>query len=528
MDTHTISDAPDLSIATVPPTAQQRQLSLIVAAIVLAATGVITPFGATQLPQIDGIIPAFETVIFVSDLFTAALLSSHARIIGSHRLLVLASGYFFSALMVAAHVLTFPGAFAPSGLLGAGLQTAPWLFIFWHLGFPASIIVYVCLKDEKRTLPRSTIYWSAALVVLLALLLTWFATVHHDILPLMFADQRASVPFGNHITGIDLLTGVIALALLWRRQKSVLDLWLTVAVVCMVAELWVNTFVIGGRYSLGFYVARFLSVTVSAIVLLALLTESTVLYARLSNANALLRRERANRLMNVEAATAAIAHEVRQPLSAIMSFGGAALNRLKRMPPDLEKIRECVASVIEASGRADKIISSVRALYGKATDQRTMIDVTDIVRQALNLLKHDLQVNQISVATEFQQNLPTINANGTQIYEVILNLIKNAVDAMDSVPPGKRRLQLAAKLDKSNSVILLSIEDSGHGIVARDRDRIFDPFFTTKAAGTGLGLSLCRVMIEDHGGHLRLIKTDSSGSIFEIVLPIGSTSESRI
>jgi len=198
------------------------------------------------------------------------------------------------------------------------------------------------------------------------------------------------------------------------------------------------------------------------------------------------------------------------------------------MPPDLEKIRECVASVIEASGRADKIISSVRALYGKATDQRTMIDVTDIVRQALNLLKHDLQVNQISVATEFQQNLPKINANGTQIYEVILNLIKNAVDAMDSVPPGKRRLQLAAKLDKSNSVILLSIEDSGHGIVARDRDRIFDPFFTTKISGTGLGLSLCRVMIEDHGGHLRLIKTDSSGSIFEIALPIGSTSESRI
>jgi signal transduction histidine kinase len=528
MDTNTISDAPDLSIATVPPTARERQLSLIVAATVLAATGVITAFGATQLQEIDGTIPAFESVIFVSDLLTAALLSSHARIIGSHRLLVLASGYLFAALTVLSHLLTFPGAFAPSGLLGAGLQTTGWLFIFWHFGFLASVIGYAFLKDENGTLPRSTIYWSAALVVLLALLLTWFTTVHDDILPPLFVDRRTVTPLGNHATGIDFWTRVFALALLWRRQKSVLDLWLTVAVVCMVAELWVNTFVIGGRFTLGFYAARLLSVIVSVVVLFVLLAESTVLYARLSNANALLRRERANRLMNVEAATAAIAHEVRQPLSAIMSFGGAALNRLKRMPPDLEKIRECVASVIEASGRADKIISSVRALYGKATDQRTLIDVTDIVRQALNLLKHDLQVNQISVATEFQQNLPKINANGTQIYEVILNLIKNAVDAMDSVPPGKRRLQLAAKLDKSNSVILLSIEDSGHGIVARDRDRIFDPFFTTKISGTGLGLSLCRVMIEDHGGHLRLIKTDSSGSIFEIALPIGSTSESRI
>ena len=243
---------------------------------------------------------------------------------------------------------------------------------------------------------------------------------------------------------------------------------------------------------------------------------------------ALLQRERANRLMNAEAATAAIAHEIRQPLAAIVVGGRAALSWLKRKPPDFEETRASVVSMIEAGGRAEKIISSVRELYGKTIDQRTMIDVADIVRHVLNLLKHDLQVNQISVVTEFQQNLPEINANGTQVHEVILNLIKNAVDAMDSVHPSKRRLQLAAKLDKSNSVVLLSIEDSGHGIVAQDRDRIFDPFFTTKITGTGLGLSLCRVMVEVHGGHLRLIKTNSSGSIFEIALPIDSTSESRI
>ena len=320
MDTHTISHAPDFSIATVPPTARQRQLSLIVAAIVLAATGVITAFGATQLQQIDGFIPATEFVIFVSDLFTAALLSSQARIIGSHRLLVLASGYLFSALIVVSHALTFPGAFAPSGLLGAGLQTTAWLFIFWHLGFPASVIGYACLKDEKRTLPPSTIYWSAALVVLLALLLTWIVTVHHDILPPLFVDRRTLTSLGNHVTGIDFLTSVLALALLWRRQKSVLDLWITVAVVALVAELWVTTFVIGSRYSLGFYASRLLSVTVSIVVLIVLLTESTVLYARLSNAIALLQRERNNRLINIKAATSSIVHEVRQPLASIDSI----------------------------------------------------------------------------------------------------------------------------------------------------------------------------------------------------------------
>ena len=136
MDTHTISDAPDFSIATVPPTARERQLSLIVAAIVLAATGVITAFGATQLQQIDGFIPATEFMIFVSDLFTAALLSSHARIIGSHRLLVLASAYLFSALIVVSHALTFQVHLRRPAFLVPELQTTAWLFIFWHFDSP--------------------------------------------------------------------------------------------------------------------------------------------------------------------------------------------------------------------------------------------------------------------------------------------------------------------------------------------------------------------------------------------------------
>jgi signal transduction histidine kinase len=525
MDTHKISDAPDFSIATVPPTARQRQLSLIVAAIVLGATGVMTVFGATQLQQIDGFIPASEFVIVVSDLFTAALLSSHARIIGSHRLLVLASGYLFSALIVVSHALTFPGAFAPSGLLGAGLQTTAWLFIFWHLGFPASVIGYACLKDEKRTLPRSTIYWSAAFVVLLALLLTWIVTVHHDILPPLFVDRRTLTSLGNHITGIDFLTSVLALALLWRRQKSVLDLWLTVVVVALVAELWVTTFVIGSRYSLGFYTSRLLSVTVSVVVLIVLLTETTVLYARLSNAIALLQRERANRLMNVNAATAAMAHELRQPLSTIMAYGAAGLRWLKGPPLNLEEVGACLNSMVGASHRAEEIIASIRELFKQAPGQRTMIQVNDITREVLRLVKHDLQVGDISVITEFQENLPQIHANGTQIQEVILNLIKNAIDAMRRVS-NKRQLRLITDFD-GDSTVSLYIHDSGSGIAAEDQNRIFDAFFTTKPSGMGLGLSICRTMVEDHGGKLRLTNTGPHGSSFEVAFPIGSTSDTR-
>jgi signal transduction histidine kinase len=287
--------------------------------------------------------------------------------------------------MVVSHALTFPGAFAPSGLLGAGLQTTPWLFIFWHLGFPASVIGYACLRDEKRTLSRSTIYWSAAFVVLLALVLTWIVTVHHDILPPLFVDRRTLTSLGNHITGIDFLTSVLALALLWRRQKSVLDLWLTVVVVALVAELWVTTFVIGSRFSLGFYASRLLSVTVSVVVLIVLLTESTVLYARLSNAIALLQRERDNRLMSVDAATGSVAHEISQPLGAITLNISAALHLLKKTPPDLEEVHACLTAMAGESKHANEIVRSIRKLFKTTAHQMTLIEINHLVQKSIIL-----------------------------------------------------------------------------------------------------------------------------------------------
>ena len=193
------------------------------------------------------------------------------------------------------------------------------------------------------------------------------------------------------------------MALLWRRQKSILDLWLTVAVVVLVAELWVTTFVIGTRYSLGFYASRLLSLTVSVVILIVLLTETTVLYARLSNVIGLLQRERANRLMNVQAATAAMAHEMRQPLGAIVSYGAAGSKWLKRTPPNLEEVGDCLSSMVGASYRAEEIIARIRELFKQAPSQRTIIQINDITREVLRLAKHDLQVDDISVITEFQR-----------------------------------------------------------------------------------------------------------------------------
>src|SRR6516225_3964192 len=236
-----VADKFGSSIATMKPTVWQLRLTLVLAAVVLIATGIIAPFGAIQLRRIDGFIPTTESAIIITDFLTAVLLFSQSRIIGSVGLLLLASGYLFSALMVVPHLLTFPGAFAPSGLLGAGPSTTAWLFIFWHLGLPVSVIGYVYLIDERRTLTRSAIYWSVAFVIGLVCAPAWIVTAHDDALPALFVDQIDVTPLGSHVTAIIFLVGVAALAALWLRGKSVLDLWL-VSVCALVAELGVTAF----------------------------------------------------------------------------------------------------------------------------------------------------------------------------------------------------------------------------------------------------------------------------------------------
>jgi signal transduction histidine kinase len=344
-------------------------------------------------------------------------------------------------------------------------------------------------------------------------------TALDDFLPALFVDQIGFTPLANYVTSMVFLVSIVALAMLWLRRKSVLDLWLTVALCALVAELAMTSFVIVSRFSLGFYSQRAFSLATSTIVLSALLAEATVLYGRLANTIVLLQRERADRLMGVEAATAAMAHEMRQPLTAIANYSRACLNWLRRTPPDLNEVRGCLDSIIASSHRTDDVIASIRGLYRKTISQRTMIDVNNVVRQALSLVNYDVQANQISIAAKYQENLPQINADDTQLQQVVLNLIRNGIDAMGSAPPGKRNLRLATTIDNDNSMVSIMVEDSGSGITAKERDRIFNPFFTTKSIGMGLGLSLCRTIVEDHGGRLRLIKTDSHGSTFEITLP---------
>jgi C4-dicarboxylate-specific signal transduction histidine kinase len=181
---------------------------------------------------------------------------------------------------------------------------------------------------------------------------------------------------------------------------------------------------------------------------------------------------------------------------------------------------------VDTTHRANEIIAAIRGLFKDTPTQRAMIQINDICSEVLNLVQDDLRVGAITATAEYQENLPQIHANPTQLQQVILNLVKNAIEAMHSGSSGNRRLRLVTGFDGKSSVSVY-IQDSGDGIAPQYRDRIFDPFFTTKARGMGLGLSICRAIAEEHGGELRLSKTDSHGTSFELIFPTGTASDNR-
>jgi len=519
-----------LIIAATPATKQERKVALAIILILAFVFIAIAPFASIQLPRVDAFVPALQTVLCVTDLITAALLFSLYSIQPLPGLLALASGYIFSGLFAFLQTLAFPGAYAPSGLIGDQLSSAPYLFILWHIAFPVAVIVYALSDDRPRTngppgrSTKATIAITIACTLVLTAGLTWAVTAGARYLPSLFVDQTRQAPTASYFTGPIWILSVAALALLYFRKGTSLAVWLMVTLFATLPDLTLSTILTSVRFTLGWYTARSYALIASCTVLIVLLAETIWLYARLARTTVLLRRERANRLLSLDAATGAIAHEIAQPLAAIATGGSAILNWLKRTPPNLDEVRTSASAVIEASRRANEIVSSVRALFRKTDDRRNLIHLDDVAREAMGLLQHDLETSQVAVATEYLGNLPPVRADRIQLQQIVLNLVKNAIEAMSSNPSGSRHVQVVTRLSV-NSTVLLSVKDSGQGITAEHQDRIFDPFFTTKPTGMGLGLAICRTVAQDHGGNLRLVETSSHGSIFEIELPIASTDD---
>ena len=221
-----------------------------------------------------------------------------------------------------------------------------------------------------------------------------------------------------------------------------------------------------------------------------------------------------NRMATVSQLSASIAHEVRQPLAAILANAQAALRWLKK--PNVEEAREGLNGIVSDANRASDIITNLRAMFKNDEQEKTLVDINKVVLSVLALVRIDLQKHDIELQTQLDDRFPEVVGNQVQLQQVILNLVNNAIEAMSSLKT--RVLRIQTKLNGSNTVHV-SVEDTGTGIEPSDLARLFQPMFTTKERGMGMGLSICQSIIETHGGRIWVSPGANGGSIFQFELP---------
>ncbi len=216
--------------------------------------------------------------------------------------------------------------------------------------------------------------------------------------------------------------------------------------------------------------------------------------------------------------TASIAHELAQPLAGVASGGNACLNWLNSNPPNIERAKKSVERVIRDANRGSEVIENIRALSKKAEAQKAPLNINDVVKDVIPLLEREVSDHQVSLRMELALDLPFIFADRIQLQQVIINLLINSIQAMQTVTERPRELVIRSRRDEADQ-ILVAVKDCGVGISAEHADRLFNAFFTTKSSGLGIGLRICRSIIEAHGGRLWLSGNAGPGATFQFTLP---------
>jgi signal transduction histidine kinase len=542
-----ISDEPKIWPTTLPPTSRERWLALGVVAVLFVAFGVATPFANTPAPRFDSFIPSIGAVILVTDLITSILLFVHFSLVRSRALLVLASGYLFTALIVIPHALTFPGAFAPTGLLGAGVQTTAWLYVFWHIGFPLSLFLYAWLKDlgpphnVTRGSPAFAICWSVVTVIGLICGIAWVATGDTFLPPLFRDDITHFSPIADLVVGLNVLICALALGLLWTRRRSALDHWLMVVAFALLTELATVGLLSGARFTLGFYAGRVFSLITSTVVLVVFLSETTSLYGRLARSNIMLtsanhrlaaqwaRLRRANAFKNELLGT--LAHDLRNPLTVIIGRTDMLLRMLDKGPVLGDRLRTQIDQVRAAASRLDEMVDSVLSdARADALDITIRPEETDV-----STLVHEVAEANQPLAARKQQSIivmapPTcpVLCDGERVRDVIDNLLSNAIKYSQI---GGR---IDIELERQHENVVIRVKDQGAGLSPEDLSRVFGRFQrlsakpTANELSTGLGLSIVKRIVDLHGGSVVAESPGLGlGATFTVTLPVQASTPTQ-
>jgi len=519
-----ISGGEDFILSNLSPGATQKRLALVIVIGLLVVLVLITgPLAGVKLRRLDAFVAVYASAMFVTDSITSILLFAQFSILRTRAILVVASGYLFTALIVVPYLLSFPGVFAPLGAIG-GLQTAAWLYVSWHCGFPLCVLGYALVKDADAQRRHwegpigPVIVRAIALTVAIAALVAWACIAQERHLPGIMLDPFRFGPAWPYYVGLPIASAsVAALAALWFRRRSILDLWLMVVMCLYLVEVPLSYYPVPTRFSVGWYTVRVIGFVSSIVVLTLLLYEITTLYVRLLHAMEARRREREARFMTGDAVAAAIAHEIRQPLTAIIATADAGLRFLDRATPDLATAMQAFGRIATDGHRAGDVVGSIRAVFKNDVKNRTYLDMIELVQETVDLAGADAQKHRVVIEAAGRKALPEVRGDRIQLQQVVLNLITNAIDAM-AATPDPRILRLRCERYGTDA-ILVSVADTGSGVDGSDLERIFAPLFTTKSDGMGMGLSICRSIIEAHEGRLWAKRNEERGMTFAFTLP---------
>jgi signal transduction histidine kinase len=515
-------------VSTIPAGSRDRRLALGVVAVSGAIFLAVAPFAKVPLAPVWAFIPIYQTTLVVNDLTTAVLLFGQYAILRTRALLVLAAGYLFTAGMAGVHTLSFPGLFAPTGLLGAGPQTTAWLYMFWHAGFPLCVVAYALLKPGGLVTGRAAGGHPAAAIlscVAAALAavggLALLATRGQDALPAIMAGHHYTPAMIGVVSSVWALS-LLALWALWRRRPhSVLDLWLVVVLCVWLFDVALSAVLNQGRFDLGFYAGRIYGLLAASFVLGVLLIEHALLYARLAAAHESERRERrlvqprtaeltaANR--DLEAFSYSVSHDLRAPLRSVDGFARALEEDFgDRLDGEARRL----LGIIQQSVRKmDHLIEDLLAFarLGRQALERAPVPLETLVRRTMD----EVRPLDADRRIEFTVGaLGTADADSGLLQQALTNLLSNAVKFT--------RRRDTARIEVGRRGDVYYVRDNGAGFDMRHADKLFRVFHRLHPAdeyeGTGVGLAIVQRVIERHGGRIWAESTFGEGATFYFTL----------
>lgn len=509
-------------LSTLPAAPRERRIALatVVASVVVFV--VIAPFAEVQLTKVWAFIPIYQSALIVNDLITAALLFAQFRIVRIRALLIMACGYLFTAAITVAHTLTFPGLFAPTGLLGAGMQSTAWIYMFWHAGFPLIVIFYASLKNRTETMiPRGHDGVVAMLCVLAVLAvvsgLTLLATAGRDLLPAIMVGNRYTTAM-IFVVGSTWALSLVALTVLWRRRPhSVLDIWLMVVMCAWLIDIALAAVLNAGRFDLGFYAGRIYGLLAASFVLIMLLFENTTLYARLAERTAELQA------MNkeLEAFSYSVSHDLRAPLRAIDGFSSILAEDYRdRLDEHGRGLLERVRRNTERMGRLiDDLLAFSR--LGRQPLRTARVSLDDLVHEVLDELRPEQQREALNISVD---KLGAVEADPALVKHVLTNLLSNAIKFTGKT--AAPIIEIGCRDAANSDAKTYFVKDNGAGFDMQYAEKLFGVFQRLhrpdEFEGTGVGLAIVQQIIARHGGRVWADAKPGQGAAFYFTLRPGS------